>query len=33
MDMKWEEINASAKARKPGYDTIRKMLTDGRFDK
>jgi hypothetical protein len=30
---KWEEIDKAAKAGKPGYDTIRKLLTDGRFNK
>jgi hypothetical protein len=32
-NMTWEEIEAAAKADKPGYRTIRKLLTDGRFDK
>jgi hypothetical protein len=31
--MKWEDIVAGARARKPGYDTIRKLLTDGRFNR
>ena len=30
---KWEEIDKAAKAGQPGYDTIRKLLTDGRFNK
>ena len=29
----WEEVDAAAKARKTGFETIRKLLTDGRYDK
>jgi hypothetical protein len=29
----WDEIDRAAKADKPGYKTIRKLLTDRRFDK
>ncbi len=31
--MSWAEIEAGAKANKPGFKTARKLLTDGRFDK
>jgi len=33
LDMTWEEIEAAAKADKPGFRTIKKLLTDGRFDR
>jgi RHS repeat-associated protein len=29
----WEQIESGASAGKPGYKTIKKLLTDGRFDK
>ncbi len=29
----WDEIVKAAEARKPGYKTIKKLLTDGRFKK
>jgi hypothetical protein len=32
-NVKWEDIDRSAKAGKTGYNTIRKLLTDTRFDK
>lgn len=31
--MTWAEIEAGAKAGLPGYATIRKLLSDSRFDK
>jgi hypothetical protein len=31
--MTWEEIVAAAKAGKPGFKVIRKLLQDGRFNK
>jgi hypothetical protein len=31
--MTWEEIEAGAKANKPGFKVVRKLLTDKRFDK
>lgn len=33
MDWLWEDVDAAAKANKPGFKTIRKLLTDGRFDR
>jgi RHS repeat-associated protein len=33
LDNTWEEIEAGAKANSPGYREIRKLLTDGRFDR
>jgi hypothetical protein len=33
MKMTWEEIEAAAKANKTGFQTIKKLLTDGRFDR
>jgi hypothetical protein len=33
MDKTWEEIESAAKSKQTGYDTIKKLLTDGRFDK
>lgn len=32
-NMKWEEIVQAARERRTGYDTIKKLLTDSRFDK
>lgn len=32
-DRMWEDVDAAAKADKPGYKIIRKLLSDGRFDK
>ena len=32
-DLFWYEIDSAAKADKPGYKTIRKLPTDGRFDR
>jgi hypothetical protein len=31
--MIWEEIEDGAKANEPGFKTIRKLLTDRRFDR
>ncbi len=33
LDKMWDEIVKAAEARKPGYKTIKKLLTDGRFKK
>jgi hypothetical protein len=33
MKMSWEQIEAAAKAKQPGFQTIKKLLTDGRFDR
>jgi hypothetical protein len=30
--MIWEDIEAGAKANKPGFKVVRKLLTDKRFD-
>ncbi len=32
-DWAWEDIEAAAKANRPGFKTIRKLLSDGRFDR
>jgi hypothetical protein len=32
-DMTWEELEACADANLPGFRTIRKLLSDRRFDK
>jgi hypothetical protein len=32
MDAKWSEILRGAKRNKPGYNTLKKVLRDGRFD-
>ncbi len=29
----WEDIEQAARSGRPGYDTIRKLLTDARFNK
>ena len=29
----WEDIETAAQANRPGFKTIRKLLSDGRFDK
>jgi hypothetical protein len=31
--MYWEEVEDGARANKLGFKTVRKLLTDGRFDK
>ena len=31
--LQWEEIDALARQNQPGYRTIRKLLSDGRFDR
>lgn len=31
--MTWEQIDTDAKSNAPGFNTIRKLLTDQRFDK
>ena len=33
LDETWEEIARRAKQRLPGYRTIRKLLSDGEYDK
>ncbi len=33
LDKTWEDIEKGANERKPGYDTIRKLLSDRRFNK
>ncbi len=33
LDLTWEEVLAKARKRQKGYRTIRKLLSDGRFDK
>lgn len=33
LDMMWEEVVQRAKQREPGFRTIRKLLSDGRFDR
>jgi len=33
LDWTWEDVDAAARANRPGYKTIRKLLTDGRFDR
>jgi hypothetical protein len=33
LDVPWEEVVARANADEPGYRTIKKLLSGGRFDK
>ncbi len=33
MKMSWEQIEAAAKSKQAGFQTIKKLLTDGRFDR
>jgi hypothetical protein len=33
LDLTWEEVEDRASRRVTGFDTFRKLLTDGRFDK
>jgi len=33
LDVEWEEIERRARRRLPGYRTIKKLLTDGEYDK
>ncbi len=33
LDWTWEQIQHEAKANTPGFKTIRKLLSDGRFDR
>jgi hypothetical protein len=33
MEMAWEQIEAGARANRPGFKVVRKLLTDKRFDK
>jgi hypothetical protein len=33
MQMTWEQIEAGARANRPGFKVVRKLLTDKRFDK
>jgi hypothetical protein len=33
LHLTWEEVEENARRRVPGFKTIRKLLTDGRFDK
>ena len=32
-DMIWEDVDEAARRNEPGFKTIRKLLTDGRFDR
>jgi hypothetical protein len=32
-DMMWEDVEAGAADNRPGFKTVRKLLTDGRFDR
>jgi hypothetical protein len=32
-DMTWEEIDSAARASRTGFKTIRKLLSDSRFDR
>jgi len=32
-DMIWEELDAAARRNEPGFKTIRKLLSDQRFDR
>ena len=33
MDLTWEEIEDGARTNRAGYRTVRKLLTDSRFDR
>jgi hypothetical protein len=33
MQMTWEQIEAGARANRPGFKVVRKLLTDKRFDR
>jgi hypothetical protein len=33
MEMTWEQIEVGARANRPGFKVVRKLLTDKRFDK
>ena len=33
IEMTWEQIEAGARANRPGFKVVRKLLTDKRFDK
>jgi hypothetical protein len=33
VEMTWEQIEAGARANRPGFKVVRKLLTDKRFDK
>ncbi len=33
LHLTWEEVNKKARRREPGFQTFRKLLTDGRFNK
>jgi hypothetical protein len=33
LDLTWEEVEEKARRREPGFQTFRKLLTDGRFNK
>lgn len=33
LQMTWEQIDAGARANRPGFKVVRKLLTDKRFDK
>jgi hypothetical protein len=33
MQMTWEQIEEGARANRPGFKVVRKLLTDKRFDK
>lgn len=33
LDLSWREIELGARANRPGYRTVRKLLSDKRFDR
>ena len=33
LHLTWEEVDAKARQREPGFRTLRKLLTDGDYDK
>jgi hypothetical protein len=33
LGLTWEEVEAKARQREPGFRTFRKLLTDGEYDK
>ncbi|MDP9372994.1 MAG: hypothetical protein M3Q65_11205 [Chloroflexota bacterium] len=33
LDLTWQQVEAGARENKPGYRTIRKLLSDSRFDR
>lgn len=32
-EMTWEQVDRAARENRPGFNTIRKLLADGRFDR